>query len=100
MSNKRKGKEFPNRWRVLVNAPDEYFHPLPFVDILEKNWELRPGTLAIIRAESFSNGKIKEFAYKQEKSCHDKIQSLLDTHEMTIMTDEFIGCINYDPTTD
>ena len=43
-------------------------------------------------------GKIKEFAYKQDVACRDRIRSMLETHEMTICTDEIIGCINYDPT--
>ena len=52
------------------------------------------------RAQSMKTGKIKEFAYKQDIACRDRIRSMLETHEMTICTDEIIGCINYDPTAD
>ena len=57
-------------------------------------------SIAIIRAQSMKTGRIKEFAYKQDIACRDRIRSMLETHEMTICTDEIIGCINYDPTAD
>jgi hypothetical protein len=98
MSDKK--KNYPNRWRVLVNAPDEYFYPMPFEDVIESNWSLRPGTAAIIRAEHMQTGKVKEFAYKREASCAKRIEQLMDTHVMTIMTEDVIGCINYDPNND
>ena len=97
MNGDKKRKYFANNWRIIKNAPAEFFEPAFFEDVLEKNWILRPGAVAVIRAQSMKTGKIKEFAYKQDKACAERIESLMDTHEMTIMTDDVIGCINYDP---
>ena len=96
--DKKRKKYFDNNWREIKECPVEFFDQADFEDVIEKNWTLRPGTVAIIRAQSMKTGKIKEFAYKQDIACRDRIRSMLDTHEMTICTDEIIGCINYDPT--
>lgn len=96
MTMSGKQKYFPNNWRDIRDAPDEWFEPCEFVELMEKAWSIRPGHAVVIRAKNLKTGKIKEYAYKQEKSASDRIHSLMDTHEMTIVTDEIIGTINYD----
>ena len=88
---KNSRKYFANRWKDYYIQPDEFFVPHTVEEVIElRGFELKPGTLAVIRAKSKLNGRIKEYAYKQPKSCQKKIQSMLNTHEMTVMTDDVI----------
>ena len=94
MSGKR--KYYPNNWKVIKNAPDAVFEPMEAIDVMEKEWSLRPGTFGVVRAESMKTGKVTEFSYQGQVALHSKLEKLLDTHRITIVTDELIGTINYD----
>jgi hypothetical protein len=82
MKNKR--KYYPNNWKVIKDAPSEVFEPCEFEFMFDKEWQLRPGAVGIVRTMNRKTGKVEEFSYKQEKS-------LKDTHDITIVTDELIA---------
>ena len=89
MSGKR--KYYPNNWKSLKRAPDELFEPCEVEFIIDKEWLFRPGAVGIIRAQDKKTGHIEEFSYKQEKSMHDKIYLLRDTHDLTIVTEQLLA---------
>ena len=89
MKNKR--KYYPNNWKVIKDAPSEVFEPCEFEFMFDKDWQLRPGAIGIVRTMNRKTGKIEEFSYKQEKSLNAKLYSLKDTHDITIATDELIA---------
>ena len=98
MSGKR--KYYPNNWKIIKNAPDVIFEPMDAIDVMDKDWSLRPGTFGVIRAESMRTGKVTEFSYQGQVALHSKLQKIIDTHRITIVTDDVIGTINYDIHTD
>ncbi len=98
MSGKR--KYYPNNWKAIKNAPDVVFEPMEAIDVMDKDWSFRPGTFGVIRAESIKTGKVTEFSYQGQVALHSKLQKILDTHRITIATDELIGTINYELPTD
>jgi len=98
MSGKR--KYYPNNWKVIKNAPEVIFESMDAEDVLDKEWSFRPGTFGVIRAESMRTGKVTEFSYQGMVALHSKLEKIIDTHRITIATDELIGTINYEPFTD
>ena len=97
MAEKRP-KYFPNDWDEIRNTPDEAFEDHEFEEVLHKPWLLRPGFYAVIRSKSNETGKVKEFAYKQMSSVRKKLDALQDTHELTLITNDFaISSINDGP---
>ena len=99
MSGKR--KYYPNNWKVIKNAPEVVFEPMDAEDVMDKDWSFRPGTFGLIRAESIRTGKVTEFSYQGMVALHSKLEKIIDTHRITIATEDLIGTINYElPTND
>ena len=89
MSGKR--KYYPNNWKSIKSAPAEVFEPCEAEFIIEKEWLFRPGAIGIVRAQDKKTGKVEEFSYKQEKSMNEKVYSLRDTHDLTIVTEQLLA---------
>ena len=92
MSGKKR-KYFTNNWRKIKDLPDELIPQLEYEDVLEKNWSLVPNKNIIIRCENKDTGKVKEFSFQREKACVNRIESMQDTHDITICTDDIIGVV-------
>ena len=86
-----KKKYYPNNWKAIKEAPVEVFETCDFEFLIEKDWQLRPGSVGILRTQNRKTGKVEEFSYKQKKSLEEKIYSLRDTHDITIVTEELIA---------
>ena len=66
---------YPNKWRIIKNAPEEAFEPLDFDDFMDwkiAGWRIPDAVLCIIREEDPKTGKVKEFTYKREHAARKK----------------------------
>ena len=99
-------KEFPNNWQAVADSPSEYFPQIDYNEFLDwkvHGWEIPSSIECIFRAENKKTGKITEHVYKNMKSAHNKIVSLMKSEhtEITIVNHDSIHLIcNADSTND
>ncbi len=92
---------FFNEWDEINELPDDAFDSHPFDEVLSDacTWTLPGPYCAVIRSYNRKKGKLKEYVYKNITSAHKKLAQLANNgEEITILTNEIIGTINYDPT--
>ena len=104
------GKYYPNKWKAIQKAPDEFFETLSFAEFIDWKFhnglDLTPGFNCIIRAENADTGEITEHVYKQQASAERRIYNYAmdGTHDLTIATTDLVTFIPstafYDPTYD
>lgn len=89
---------FPNNWKDIYELEDDEFESPPFLHVYEDSvlWELPDPFCCVVRAYNRKNNQLKEYAYKRESSAQAKIRELaIKGEELTILTQQFIGTINY-----
>ena len=89
---------FPNNWEEVHNLDDDDFETPTFSELLEDymEWHLPEPYCAVVRVYNPKTMKLKEYAYKLPSKAHQRIrEAALSNDEVTILTDEVIGCINY-----
>ena len=85
----------PNNWQEYKDAPDDYFIPHTFDEIMEwkiQGWELPSSVCCIIRVSDLKTGKVKEHTYSKRSAAKLKIGQLIATPdiEFTIADHESI----------
>ncbi len=93
------GKYYPNNWARYKAAPDEFFEPHTFMEIMAYKllaWELKPGICAIIRATNHDTKKTQEFVYKRKSAADKRIEDLImdPNVEFTVCTPELIQAVS------
>lgn len=89
---------FPNDWEEIYNMDDEDFDTPAFLEVLQDSmlWHLPDPYCCIMRVWNRDTNQIKELAYRRESIANQKIKEYAQNgFEVTVMTDEIIGAINY-----
>lgn len=93
----KNGKYFANRWKDYKDAPEEFFIPHTYEDLMTwkvHNWQLKPGIEGVLRVRNLKTNKVKEYTYKQHASLQKKFVNLLHSDndlEITISTNEDVA---------
>lgn len=90
---------FYNEWEEVNNMPEDAFTTPDFREVLmdASTWILPKPYCAIIRS-TIGKGKIKEYVYRSPTAAARKVKQLeLRGEQITILTDEVIATVNYDP---
>jgi hypothetical protein len=85
----------PNNWQEYKDAPDDYFIPHTFEEIMSwkvQGWELPSSVCCIIRVSDLITGKVKEHTYSKRSAAKLKVDQLIATPdiEFTIADHESI----------
>lgn len=103
------GKYFPNNWARYKAAPDDFFEPHTFMEIMAYKllaWELKPGICAIIRVTNSETKRtgmshegppiIEEFVYKRKSAADKRIEDLITKPhlEFTVCTPDLIQAVS------
>ena len=89
---------FPNEWTEVFNIAEEDFLRPPFNEVLEDSasWDLPDPYCCIVRSYNRKAAKLREYVYKQEGRASKRIRELAELgYEITIITQEYVGIINY-----
>ena len=89
------GKEFPNNWEAIKDAPEELFEPCSYEEFFHwklSAWELPSSVECIIRAEHVDTGEITEHVYQKPKAAQNRLTKYLrdGQHELTVVNSESI----------
>lgn len=82
---------YPNKWKQVKALSEKAIPQIPFEALYDKAHDLHPAFNVIIRAEHFLSGKIQEHSYKRMTTASKKIDELIDEHDITIVTDDYVG---------
>lgn len=89
---------FPNDWEEINEMEDDDFERPQFVEVLQDAmlWHLPEPYCCIVRVWNREANQFKELAYRREGVANQKIKEYVSSgYEVTVMTDEIIGAINY-----
>lgn len=89
---------FPNDWEEVSNLNDDEIDTPTFNELMEHlmEWHLPQPYCAVVRVYNPKTKKLKEYAYRLPIKAHARIQQAASSNdEVTILTNEVIGCINY-----
>lgn len=85
-------KYYPNNWREIQQAPEEYFPDMDYEDF--RDWkvfgyELPANVYGIVRSESKDGGKTIEYTYKSEYQARQRVKKeILKERQVTLCTME------------
>jgi hypothetical protein len=102
------GKEFPNNFEAIQEAPDEIFEPCSVEDFFDwrvGGWDIPSSVMCIMRAEHKDTGKITEHTYSKAGAARNRLLKNMKTgdYEVTIANHDSIQLIKSngtDPITD
>ena len=85
-------KYYPNNWREIKDAPDEYFPAMDFEDFRAwkvHGYELPANVFGIVRSESKHGGKTNEYTYKSEYQARNRVKKEVQKNRhVTLVTSE------------
>jgi hypothetical protein len=82
---KSKQPYYDSNWELYKKAPDDFFVPHSFDEIMEwkvAGWELPASVCCVIRVASTKNGKVKEFIYRSPAAAKKKIHKLFESQDI------------------
>jgi hypothetical protein len=91
---------FPNEWEEVQNLNDNDIETASIEEVMEDvmTWHLPEPYCAVVRVYDRKQNKLKEYAYKLESKANNRIRDhALSDDEVTILTNNLIGTINYLP---
>ena len=74
-----KKKYFDNNWELFKEAPDDFFLPHTYEEVMEwkvQGWELPSSVCCIVRVTDVETQKTKEFVYRKPGHAKRKLDSL------------------------
>jgi len=80
----KKKPYFHNNVEALIEAPAEYFHPIPYDELMDwkiGGWELPSSCNYIIRERSLKTGKVKEYVYLKPSAAKKKLEQRMESGE-------------------
>ena len=91
-----KKKYYPNNWKAIKDAPDQFFLPLEYGDFMDwkiNGWELPSSVECIIREQDVSTGKVTEYVYSTVRGANKRTAKIMKEHksEFLVCTHEGIG---------
>lgn len=92
---------FPHNWLQYKNAPDDWFEPHTFEEIMHfklSAWELPSSVCCMIRVTNTKTKKVKEYVYQRESAAMDRISRLKrqDDIDFTVCTQHTISFVTKD----
>ena len=92
------GREFPNNFDAIKDAPDEIFEPCSYEDFIDWRltaWEIPSSVMCIMRAEHKDTGKITEHIYSKAGAARNRLLKYMTTgdYEVTIANHDSIQLI-------
>ena len=93
--SKKKKPYFHNNVEAIREAPDEYFIPIPFDELMDWKicgYEIPSSVNCIIRERSLKTGKVKEYVYERTGAAENKLKKMMGegVSEITTATHESI----------
>ncbi len=90
----KKKPYYPNNWKAIKNAPDEFFIPISFEEFMDwkmMGWEIPSSTACIIREQNLKTGKVKEYVYERMANANKRCAKIMKESKS-----EFIVCTHDD----
>lgn len=101
------GKEFPNNWDEIAEAPDEMFDTCTYEEFMigMSNWHIPSSHAVIMRVTNTSTGKVTEHSYRKMGHARNKLIKLVDdpANEIVVCDNDSIHLIkqqNHEPDLD
>ena len=91
-----KKKYYPNNWRAIKDAPDQFFLPLDYNEFMDWKmcgWELPSSVDCIIREQNLNTGKVKEYVYNTTTGGRKRADKIMKEgkSEFLVCTHDNIG---------
>ena len=86
----KKKPYYPNNWKAYKDAPDQFFFPLPFDELMDwkiGGWEMPSSISCMIRETNRRTGKVKEYVYQRPSAARKKARDIMNAGES-----EFVVC--------
>lgn len=92
-------KYFPNDWKLYKNAPDDFFMPHTYDEIMDFKiaaWELPNNIFCLIRESDLTTKKVKEYVYQRRSAAEKKVDQLMKKEgiEFTVCTPQQIHFVS------
>ena len=93
-----KKKYYPNNWRAIKDAPDQFFLPLDYDEFMDwkiKGWEIPSSVACIIREQNVKTGKVTEHVYSRLINANKRANKIMKEgkSEFLVCTHDDIGHI-------
>ena len=93
------GKEFPNNWLEIANAPAEAFGTCTYEEFMEgmSVWMLPSSHAVILRVTNTDTGKVTEHSYRKIGNARNKLIKLVENpaNEVVICDNDSIHLIKH-----
>lgn len=89
---------FPNNWGYISKLSDDEIDSTPFKEVMGDiaTWHLPEPYCCVVRVYNRKDKRLREYAYKLQSKAHQRIKEAADAgYEVTVLTDDIIGAINY-----
>ena len=93
-----KKKYYPNNWRAIKDAPDQFFLPLEYDEFMDwkiNGWEIPSSVACIIREQDLKTGKVTEHVYSRLSNANKRANKIMKEgkSEFLVCTHDDIGHI-------
>ena len=93
-----KKKYYPNNWRAIKDAPDQFFLPLEYDEFMDwkiNGWEIPSSVACIIREQDLKTGKVTEHVYSRLNNANKRANKIMKEGkaEFLVCTHDDIGHI-------
>ena len=91
-----KKKYYPNNWRAIKDAPDQFFLPLEYNEFMDwkiNGWEIPSSIACIIREQNVKTGKVTEHVYSRLSNANKRANKIMreGKSEFLVCTHDDIG---------
>ena len=93
-----KKKYFPNNWKNIKDAPEQFFLPLEYDEFMDwkiNGWEIPSSVACIIREQNIKTGKVTEHVYSRLSNANKRANKIMKEgkSEFLVCTHDDIGHI-------
>ena len=93
-----KKKYFPNNWKNIKDAPEQFFLPLDYDEFMDwkiNGWEIPSSVACIIREQNIKTGKVTEHVYSRLSNANKRATKIMKEGkaEFLVCTHDDIGHI-------
>ena len=93
-----KKKYYPNNWKNIKDAPEQFFLPLEYDEFMDwkiNGWEIPSSVACIIREQDIKTGKVTEHVYSRLSNANKRANKIMKEGkaEFLVCTHDDIGHI-------
>ena len=93
-----KKKYYPNNWKNIKDAPEQFFLPLEYDEFMDwkiNGWEIPSSVACIIREQNIKTGKVTEHVYSRLSNANKRANKIMKEgkSEFLVCTHDDIGHI-------